>query len=106
MVFTNIDKKTMQTLCTLVKYAGPVNANKDEIVHVGQELGVPKEDTLELLNEWEEEDTVEFTTEEEKKRFIQSCFPFMTKDYHPDQSEMKLYHHVVSNLGLKTSSIN
>lgn len=101
MVFTEIDKETMQTLCTLVKLTEPTGAKPEAIVQVGQFLGVPKEDTLELLNEWDEYDTMQLATEEDKRNFVSSCFSFMTKEYHPRKSERELYNQVVQNLGLK-----
>lgn len=106
MVFTEIDKKTMQTLCTLVKLSAPVDRRKDAIVHVGQYLGVPKDDTLELLYEWEEYDTMEFSSDEEKKLFVEDCFSYMSNDYHPHKSDQELYDQVVKNLGLKARSDN
>ena len=106
MTFTEIDRKTMQSLCTLAKLVRNPKARRDEIVVVGQHLGVPKEDTLEVLEEWEDLDTISFQSEEEKRKFVAQCFSFLTKDYNPKSSEMELYGEVVSNLGLKTRSDN
>lgn len=106
MIFTEIDRKTMQTLCTLVKIAEPQGARRDAIVNVGQFLGVPKDDTLELIDEWDEHDTFEFVSVEEKKHFVQDCFSYMAEDYHPKKSEKELYEHVVSRLGLASSARN
>lgn len=102
MVFTDIDRKTMQTLCTLVKLAAPIGEKKEALVNVGQFLGVPKEDTLELLDEWEEYDTMLLITEEDKERFVNYCFSYMKSGYHPRKSERELYNQVVTNLGLQT----
>jgi len=106
MIFTNIDKKTMQTLCTLVKLSEPVGAKRDAIVNVGQFLGVPKDDTLELLEEWEEHDTMNLKSEEEKMHFVADCFSYMGKNYQPRKSERELYDQVVTNLGIKAKFYN
>lgn len=100
MVFTEIDKKTMQILCTLAKLAGPAGEKRDAIVNVGQFLGVPKDDTLELLEEWEEYDIMHLASEEEKRHFVNYCFSYMNKDYHPKKSEREFYQQVVNHLGL------
>ena len=100
MVFTEIDKKTMQILCTLAKLAGPAGEKRDAIVNIGQFLGVPKDDTLELLEEWEEYDIMHLASEEEKRHFVNYCFSYMNKDYHPKKSEREFYQQVVNNLGL------
>lgn len=102
MIFTEIDRKTMQSLCTLVKLTGTEKAKKEEIVNVGQYLGVPKDDTLELLDEWDESDTMKFSSEEDKKRFLKFCFGYMEEDYRPKPSEVDFYNEVVRNLGLET----
>jgi hypothetical protein len=61
---------------------------------------VPREDTLELLDEWEEYDTMELRSEEEKKHFVEDCFSYMSRGYTPKRSEQELYDQVVKNLGL------
>lgn len=106
MVFTEIDKQTMKVLCTLVKLSEKTGAKTEDIVQVGQNLGVPKDDMLMLLEEWEEYDTIKLSSEEEKKRFVKSCFSYMTGDYHPAQSEKLLYQQVIQTLGLNTRSNN
>lgn len=106
MIFTDIDKRTVQTLCTLAKLAGSADTTRDNIVSVGQHLGVPRENTLELLEDWDEFDVMKLSSEEEKQRFVNYCFSFMKRDYHPDKSEIALYNHVVNRLGLKTRLSN
>lgn len=105
MVFTDIDKQTMKALCTLVKLSEKTGANREDVVAVGQQLGVPKDDTLSLFEEWEEEDTMRLTTEEDKQRFLQYCFSFMDNGQ-AQKSEVKLYQKVVENLGLRQRSDN
>lgn len=106
MVFTEIDKDTMQTLCTLAKLSQETGADEEDLVTVGQNLGVPKDTTLLLLEEWEEFDTMRLNTEEEKRKFINSCFSYMDNNYHPAKSELNLYNQVVNTLGLSTRSNN
>lgn len=106
MIFTDIDKRTVQALCTLAQLAGSASHTKDEIISVGQHLGVPKENTLELLEEFDENDTMALSSVEEKKSFVSYCFAFMKKGYHPDKSEVALYRQVVNRLGLETGSYN
>lgn len=106
MIFTEIDKRTMQTLCTLLKIAEPKGDRKAAIVDVGQNLGVPKDDVLELMNDWDEADTLEFGNEKEKKEFVQFCFSHMESSDHTEKSERELYNYVVDSLGLKRISDN
>ncbi|WP_258101514.1 hypothetical protein [Marinoscillum pacificum] len=106
MIFTEIDRKTMQSLCTLAKLVSDPEAKREEIVVVGQHLGVPKEDTLEVLEEWDETDTLELHDEEDKRGFVNFCFSYLTTNYNPKSSELELYGEVVSTLGLKTRSDN
>lgn len=106
MVFTEIDKQTMKLLCTLVKLAEKTGAKKEAVVNVGQNLGVPKEDMLTLLEEWEELDTMRLTSEEEKQRFVKSCFSYMSGDCNPPKAERLLYQQVITTLGLNTRSNN
>lgn len=106
MVFTEIDKETMKTLCTLAKLSAETDAENDDIVAVGQNLGVDKDTTLLLLEEWEEYDTIRLTTEEEKKRFVKSCFSYMDGNYRPNKSELELYEQVVNTLGLNNTRSN
>jgi hypothetical protein len=106
MVFTDIDKQTMQVLSTLVKLSFDTDANPEDIIKVGQHLGVPKDDTRELFEEWDEHDTMHLTTEEEKERFVKMVFEYMDEDFTPTKSEQRLYHQVVDYLGLKDGSVN
>ena len=106
MIFTDIDRKTMQSLCTLAKLVNDPETKREGIVVVGQHLGVPKEDTLEVLEEWEETDTLELRDEEDKRGFVNFCFSYLTTNYNPKSSELELYGEVVSTLGLKTRSDN
>lgn len=106
MVFTEIDRDTMQTLCTLAKLSKETDADEEDIVAVGQNLGVPKDTTLLLLEEWEEHDVKHLTTEEEKRKFVNSCFSYMDGNYHPGKSEVALYNQVIRTLGLSTRSNN
>lgn len=106
MVFTEIDKDVMKTLCTLAKLSQETDADEEDIVTVGQNLGVPKDTTLLLLEEWEEYDVIRLTTEAEKRKFVKSCFSYMDGNYHPDKSELELYNQVINTLGLNTRSDN
>lgn len=106
MIFTEIDRKTMQSLITLANLVRNPEAKREDIVVVGQHLGVPKEDTLEVLEEWEETDTLSFQSEDDKRGFVHFCFSFMHKGYTPKTSELELYSEVVSSLGLETRSDN
>lgn len=92
----------MLSLSTLVKLTSVKERREEEIVYVGQFLGVPKDDTLELLDEWDDADTMKFNSEEEKMKFVNFCFGFLKKNYHPKPSEIDFYNEVVKNLGLKT----
>ena len=100
MVFTEIDKQTMKGLSTLVKLSLDTNANPEDIIRVGQHLGVPKDDTRELFEEWEEYDTMRLGTQEEKVRFIEIVFGYMEEDFTPTQREVRLYNQMVDHLGL------
>lgn len=91
----------MLSLSTLVKLSGEKKAREEEIVNVGQFLGVPKDNTLELLDEWDEADTMKFSSEEEKLKFVNFCFGYLKENYHPKPSEIAFYNEVVRNLGLK-----
>jgi hypothetical protein len=106
MVFTEIDKKTLQMLCTLAKLSEPDSTKMDAFIHVGQNLGVPKDETIEILHEWDEHDTMDLNSMEEKKLFVEDCFSFMETGYTPRKSERELYDQVVSNLGLNTRFSN
>jgi len=106
MVFTEIDKNIMKTLCTLAKLSEPDSTKMDAFIHVGQNLGVPKDETLLLLDEWEDYDTMDLKSEEDKKHFVEACFSFMKTDYSPRKSERDLYNQVVTNLGLNSRSSN
>ncbi|WP_421875455.1 hypothetical protein [Marinoscillum sp.] len=106
MTFTEIDRTTMQSLCTLAKLVSNPEAKREEIVVIGQHLGVPKDDTLEVLEEWEEYDILHLKNEEDKRRFVKYCFSFMTQEYNPKSSEVELYGEVLSSLGLETRSDN
>lgn len=106
MIFTEFDRKTMQSLCTLAKLVSNPESKREDLVVIGQHLGVPKEDTLEVLEEWEETDTLCFQTEEEKRGFVSFCFSFMHKNYTPNTSEKELYSEILSSLGLETRSDN
>lgn len=101
MVFTDIDLYTLKSLCTLAMISEKTNASTEALVHVGQHLGVPKDDTLVLLSEWDENDIMRLKSEDEKRRFVDYCFSFMDADYQPATAEMKLYHSVISELGLQ-----
>jgi len=101
MIFTEIDKKTMQTLTTLVKFSSPVtNSRKDSLIRNGQHLGVPKDDILELLEEWEEYDVIRLKSKDEKRRFLNRCFAFMHERSLPTESDKDHYSFVEKNLGL------
>ena len=102
MVFTEIDAQTMRSLCTLVKLSKDKGIDDEIIINIGQQMGVPKEDTLEVINEWEEQDTIHLQSEKDKKRFISRCFSHLDGPYHPDQSEVKFYQLVKHQLGLET----
>lgn len=106
MVFTEMDRDTMKTLCTLAKLSRETDADEEDIVTVGQNLGVPKDTTLLLLEEWEEYDTIRLSTEQEKRKFIKSCFSYMDGNYHANKSEMELYRKVVNTLGLNNTRSN
>mgnify|MGYP000353799343 CR=1 FL=1 len=106
MVFTDIDKRTVQTLCTLAKLSEPDATKVDAFIHIAENLGVPKDETIEILHEWDEYDTMEFASEEDKKHFVEDCFSFMKTDYTPRKSERELYNQVVANLGLNNARIN
>ena len=106
MIFTENDKSTMQALSTLVKLSSPVNERKSAIIRVGQFMGVPKEDTLELMMEWDDDDTISLNSEEEKKLFLHDCFAHLERINQPRKSEVELYNYVVENLGLATRSNN
>ena len=102
MVFTEIDAQTMRSLCTLVKLSKDKGIDDETIINIGQQMGVPKEDTLEVINEWEEQDTIHLQSEKDKMRFINRCFSHLDGPYNPDKSEVKFYHLVKHQLGLET----
>ncbi len=106
MIFTEIDKSTMQTLATLVKFSSPVEKRTNAIIRTGQFLGVPKEDTLELIEEWDESDAIDLQSEEEKQQFLNECFAFLHNNYLPRKSDTELYNYVVRNLEISTRSNN
>ncbi|MFY0608028.1 MAG: hypothetical protein JXR10_15015 [Cyclobacteriaceae bacterium] len=106
MIFTEIDKSTMQTLATLVKFSSPIEKRKKAIIRTGQFLGVPKEDTLELIEEWDESDAIELNSEEEKRRFLSECFGYLQNNYLPRKSDTELYNHVIKKLQITTRSNN
>ncbi len=106
MIFSEIDRATMQSLCTLASLTGDPETKREEIVIVGQYLGVPKTTTLEMLTEWEEMDVLSLQTEEEKINFVNFCFSYLTNENNPKASELEFYVEVVSSLGLKTRSDN
>lgn len=106
MIFTEIDKQTMQVLSTLVKLSQEANANPEDIIKVGQHMGVPKDDTREMMEEWDENDMMYLNTEEEKERFIQEVFGYMTQDFNPTKSELRLYNQMVDHLGLERGLMN
>lgn len=106
MVFTDIDKRTVQTLCTLAKLSEPDATRMEAFINIGQNLGVPKDETIEILHEWDEYDTMELTSDEDKKHFVEDCFSYLKADYKPRKSERELYNQVVSNLGLSSGFMN
>ena len=106
MIFTEIDKSTMQTLATLVKFSTPIEKRKKAIIRSGQFLGVPKDDTLELIEEWDESDAIELRSQEEKQQFLNECFGYLQNNYLPRKSDRELYNHVIAALQIETGSNN
>lgn len=106
MVFTEIDKNTMRILCTLVKLSRDTDADQEDIIKVGQHLGVPKDDTRELFDEIEEYDIMSLVSEEEKQKFIKNCFSYLDQGFNPTKSELRLYNQVVNYLGVGVGSNN
>lgn len=106
MVFTEIDRHTMRMLCTLVQLSKNTGANREDVIKVGQHLGVPKDDTIELFEEIEESDVMHLSSEEEKLWFVQSCFSYMERGRGLPRSEVKFYDQVIKELGLNIRSNN
>lgn len=105
MIFSQIDKNTLSTLTTLVKVAGENQKFVEGIITTGQHLGVPMDETKEILTDWDEDDAFELSTEEEKKHFIKECFSHLSK-FNAPKSDVVLYEHVVKKLGLHALSVN
>lgn len=105
MIFSQIDRNTLSNLCTLVKLSEENKQYLEGIILTGQHMGVPTEETLALITEWEESDAIELNSREEKERFVNECFSYFEK-IDPPKSEKILYNHVVKKLGLKKLSLN
>lgn len=106
MVFTDIDKSTLQTLCTLAKYAGQSHRSRNDIIRIGARLGVSREDTEAIIDEWEECDTLEFGSDLEKRQFLRTCFSHIQGAKYPNASEYELYDKLILGLGIRSRSIN
>lgn len=106
MVFTDLDSYTLKSLCTLAKISQKTTDGAEALVHVGQQLGVSTEETLAILDEWEEHDLIHLKSEEEKQQFVQYCFSHLSNTYQPTTSELRLYQSVVKELGLASRSSN
>ncbi|MFT4833605.1 MAG: hypothetical protein ACI83W_001002 [Marinoscillum sp.] len=106
MVFTEIDRHTMSQLSTLVMLSAPFKNREEIIIHAGQYMGVPKVETMSVIQEWDELDTMPLNSEQEKQNFLEYCFAFMKGNRAPRKSEQELYSHVAKSLGLKARSNN
>ncbi|MEQ8238555.1 MAG: hypothetical protein RIA69_05040 [Cyclobacteriaceae bacterium] len=98
MVFTEIDKEVATIISTLVKYVGNTNQYKESIVTIGQYLGVPKEETLGIMEEWEEADSLVLKNTAQKNQFIKEAFAEVL--FYEDDSIKQLYIHVRKELGI------
>lgn len=98
MVFTEIDKQVMSLISTLVKYTKNPDKHRDTIINIGQHLGVPKDETLGVMEEWDEFDVIEFSSHKDKQVFIQETFEEALTIH--DDSVRVLYRHVSKQLGI------
>ncbi len=106
MVFTEIDRLTMSRLSTLIKLSAPLKNREEVIINAGQYMGVPKEETITVMREWDELDTMPLNSEKEKQIFLEYCFGFMKSNNAPRKSEQEFYSHVAKSLGLQARSSN
>ena len=95
----------MLLLCTLVKVTGDLQNNLEAIIRVGQHLGVPKDDALELFDEMEEFDVLKLSSFDDKKRFVTDCFSHLDTNQ-PTKSELRLYNQVLVQLGIQRGAGN
>jgi hypothetical protein len=106
MVFTEIDRITMSRLSTLIKLSEPLKNREEVIINAAQYMGVPKEETIAVMREWDEMDTMTLRSEQEKQNFLEYCFGFMKNNETPRKSDQEFYTHVAKNLGVQARSNN
>ncbi|MFT5640942.1 MAG: hypothetical protein ACI9A7_001040 [Cyclobacteriaceae bacterium] len=98
MVFTEIDKETATIISTLVKYVNNSTAHHESIITVGQHLGVPKDETIGIIEEWEESDSLTLQSTSEKKEFIKEIFQDIL--LYDDHLIKQLHSHISKELGI------
>ncbi len=106
MVFTDLDKHTASTICTLAMLVGNIEKHEAQLVSVAQQMGVPKEDTLNLLSECDDLDLIRLENEMQKREFLNDCFSFLSGSKNAPSEEIKFYNTVAQNLGMRANSLN
>ncbi|MFT6867732.1 MAG: hypothetical protein ACJA08_002576 [Cyclobacteriaceae bacterium] len=106
MIFNDLDKQSASAICTLAKLVGNIEKHENHLITVAQQLGIPKEDTLNLLSECDDLDIIRLENENQKREFINNCFSYLSDKKYSASEEMTFYNKVVQNLGMNPSSPN
>lgn len=70
MIFNELDRSVATTLCTLAMLTREMKNAEDIIVQVGQNLGVSREETLMIIDDWDEMDVIVFSNDRERMNFL------------------------------------